>query len=146
VVVRDFRGIHHFDGFVDPRIERLPHRKYRLNSDLLQRILKLPVDVFDAVAEVGRVATSLSARSKLSSVGSRPLMTSAAAYSRKSCCSRTAACGHCRFRLQTRQPVKQRVALALSLSVSEAVAAAAPASAALPLSCQTRIRPRRPQP
>src|SRR5271157_2442506 len=56
MVIRDFGGIHHFDGFVSPGIERLPHRKNRLHSDFLQRVLELTVDELNAVAEVGGVA------------------------------------------------------------------------------------------
>ena len=136
VVIRDFARIHHLNGFVNPRIEGLPHRNNRLHSDFLQRILELTVDKLNAIAEVSRFELefesppAFSARSKLSRIGRKFLMTSAAANSRNSCCSRTARLralsnSACRRARRSRSASRS----ALSFSVSDA----ALSSAALPV-------------
>jgi len=116
---------------VNPRIERLPHRNNRLHSDFLQRILELPIDKLNAIAEVVELEPppAFSARSKLSRIGKKFLMTSAAAYSAEFLLlTHRALARIIELRLQTRKTIKERVALGLSFSVSDA----ALSSAALP--------------
>src|SRR6266853_3625053 len=52
VVIRYLARIHHLNGLVNPRIERLPHRNNRLHSNFLQRILDLTVDELNTIAEL----------------------------------------------------------------------------------------------
>jgi len=108
------RCVHHFTAR-ELAVENLPHRCNRLYSAFLQRILKLTVNEIDSVAKVRASPADFNARSKLSSAGRKFLMTSAAANSRKSCCSRTAAYGHCRTPPADEQAVEQRIALRLQL-------------------------------
>ena len=82
-------GFNHLDGFMEVGIEGLALGRNGAQTQLLQCILQLLVDEFDSAAKLGFLrALICSARSKLSSEGSRALIASAMAYSRKSCCSR----------------------------------------------------------
>jgi len=94
------------------------------------------------LAKVGGVTAGFQARSKLSRMGRTFLMTSAAANSRNSCCSRTA-----RLRALSNPPaggqaIEQCVAFAFSCSVSDAAAF----SAAMPTGAEPQILPRLPLP
>ena len=100
---------------MNPRIERLPHRDNRLHSDFLQRILKLPVDQLNAIAEVASsIAASLQRPLKtvedrqkiLDDIGRRKLAKILLLPHRAFACI-------IELRLQTRQTIKQRVAFGL---------------------------------
>src|SRR5450759_823530 len=114
MVIRDLGGIHHFDGFVNPGIERLPHRKNRLHSDFLQRILELTVDELNAVAEVGGIGAGFQCaletvegwQNVLDDVGCGELAEILLFTHR-------ALAGIVELRLQTGQAVEERVTLGL---------------------------------
>src|SRR5712692_1682920 len=50
------RSVHHFDGFMHSRIERLPHRLNRLDAHFLERILELAIDKLQTAAEIVGIA------------------------------------------------------------------------------------------